>query len=804
MRTQEGYNKWEDEGITAVQQEGNHVIALLEGRGVSRETGIAALDKDTGKVTLVQVADCQTYVKTLHQMHLHYPSVVLVPDTFISAPDSAFASSAGKRPNSTSILVEYVKEEFPNAQIEPVGRRYWNDSGGLEFILQLCVENDERAGTILAVQDKYYALSAACALFKYAEGKMNTRFASASLRIQYVPVEGTMMIDRDTARNLELVGNLTHKKSSYSLFGTLNHTYTAMAARLLRINILSPITVQPSIHARLDAVEELINSEDRFNYVRDGLKVLKKVDLDKLIIALASSEARESLTAKPAAQRVSQMLNLRNVVAHIPVLKQALQGCHSQLLRIICDMISDERLDAIEQTVNASLNEEGGVTKGGIGAVNARVYAVKANQNRLLDVARETYKENVGDIYQLNRTLSDEHSLPLTLVYQDTGFVFSLKKDQLEGEVPEGFINVVAKKGKYTFSSMDLKKMNARMKDALDETLLLSDRIIKDLAAEVVLNVGALYKASEAIALVDMLWSFAHTSITRPEFTGTLAIKSGRHPILELVQTSGTVVPNDVYCDASSSFQIIQGPNTYLRQIGLLTVMAMCGCFVPADYASFRLHDALLTRLSNDDDPEKNLSTFANEMTCSAMILGLATPNSLILIDELGRGTSPNEGMGISHAIAEALIEAKPFVFFATHFSELTTTLSRRPSVVTLHLAVQRTRQTTSNFGMTFRYKILDGVCDQHNHYGLELARLADLPPDVLEEGRRIAERLHNLQIKHQEESESSRIALRRKVLLRLRTQLKQAYQHSALPDNDLLDYLKRFHTEIAKAFVDL
>jgi DNA mismatch repair protein MSH4 len=169
-------------------------------------------------------------------------------------------------------------------------------------------------------------------------------------------------------------------------------------------------------------------------------------------------------------------------------------------------------------------------------------------------------------------------------------------------------------------------------------------------------------------------------------------------------------VPNDVYCDDASSFQIIQGPNmsgksTYLRQIGLLTIMALCGCFVPADYASFRIHDALLTRLSNDDDLEKSFSTFASEMASTAMVLGMATSKTLVLVDELGRGTSPQEGVGISHAIAESLIELKSFVFFATHFKELTTTLSRKPSVINLHLSVQKTRQSASNFGMTFQYK---------------------------------------------------------------------------------------------------
>ncbi|KAG5337156.1 hypothetical protein C0989_010489 [Termitomyces sp. Mn162] len=413
----------------SAKYEGNYVIALLEGRGVAREVGMAALDKDTGKVMLVQ----------------------------------------------------------------------------------LCVEDDERAGTVIAVSNKcvhilsslsaksiyplvnlrYYALSATCALFKHAEAKMNTRFATGSLRIRYVPVEGTMMIDPDTARNLELVENMTYRKSAHSLFGVLNHTYTAMASRLLRVNLLSPITVQTSIDARLDVVEgifcirlikgwstylsEFIRTEDRYTEVRDALKAFNKMDFDKLIVSLASQEVRVANTAKVASSRILQMLNLRNVVKNLPLLQKALAGSQSQLLRIIHDLISDERLTKIESLVTANLNEDGAPAKGGIGAVNARVYAVKAHRNRLLDVARETYKENVGDIFQLNRTLSEEHELPFVLVYQETGFVYTLKKTDLEGELPPGFTNVSVKKGKWVFTSMDLQKMNARMKDALDETLMLSD-----------------------------------------------------------------------------------------------------------------------------------------------------------------------------------------------------------------------------------------------------------------------------------------------------------------------------------------
>ncbi|KAH9923367.1 muts domain V-domain-containing protein [Fomitopsis serialis] len=740
------------------RHEASYVVSVLEGRGVAREVGIAALEKDTGRVSLIQLADSPTYIKTLHQLHLHSPSLILVPDTFLSMSDVSLASG-GKKPSTTSVL-------------EVLER-----TAGLDFITQLIVEGDERAGTIVAASTKYYALSAASALFKHAESRLNIRFASASLLIRFGQADGTMMIDPETSRNLELVGNMSSKKSTHSLFGLMNHTYTAMGARLLRVNILAPNTVQGSIEARLDAVEELVQNEDRFNEVKNALKALNKMDFDKLICSLAASEARESDTAKPAAARVSQMLNLRNIVKTMPLLSRALGGCRSQLLSVIAEMVSDERLAKIERLVTDSLNEAATPAKAGLGALNARVYAVKANCNRLLDVARETYKENLGDIFTLNRDLSERHNLPLSLVYQDTGFVFALKKNELEGELPKGFINVTIQKGRWLFSSIEMKKRNARMKDALDESLILSNKIIQDLATEVVIDIGALYKASEAVAILDMLWSFAHVSIlrnyVRPEFTGTLAIKAGRHPILETVQSAGTLVPNDVYCSEAASFQIVQGPNmsgksTYLRQIGLLTVMAMSGCFVPAEYGSFKLHDALLSRLSNDDDMEKSLSTFANEMASCAMILGLATADSLVMMDEVGRGTSPREGMGVAHAIAEELIRAKSYVFFATHFTELTVTLSHKPSVVNLHLAVQRARRSTTNFGLTFQYKIVDGASDDIKHYGLELARLADLPEDVLDEGRRVALGLQSLQERQQQDSQTNKVAIRRKALLRV------------------------------------
>ncbi|KAG8905973.1 MutS protein msh4 [Tulasnella sp. 403] len=428
------------------------------------------------------------------------------------------------------------------------------------------------------------------------------------------------------------------------------------------------------------------------------------------------------------------MLNLRSVIRSLPTLRNALHGCQTNLLRVIHDMLSDARIEKIDLLISDALNEDVSFAKASstLASVNERAYAVRANYDRLLDVARETYKENVGDIMELVNNLSKEHDLPLSTVFQEKdGFWLTLRKDELDGKLPNGFVNVTSKGAKWKFMTMELVRMHFIRGDKLipplwrtEETKLEDEGFIgrntayerSELVADIIEDIGVLYKASEAVserskppvesradsprnaqvALLDMLWSFAHVAIlysyTRPEFTGTLAVKGGRHPVVEKALSIGAFVPNDTYiCDAST-FQIIHGPNmsgksTYLRQVGVMTVMAMCGSFVPAEYASFRVHDALLSRLSNDDDPEKSLSTFATEMAASAMILSLATDRSLILIDELGRGTSPIEGVGIAHAIAEELIDRKilplqSFVLFSTHYADLSTTLSKYPSVV--------------------------------------------------------------------------------------------------------------------------
>ncbi|KAG8722289.1 MutS protein msh4 [Ceratobasidium sp. 394] len=384
---------------------------------------MTALDKTTGRCVLFQIPDCQAYVKTLHHLQLHNPSAILVPDTFMPMESSTR--------QKTSLLVDSMQEDFgadSMTEFVPVARKYWDDQNGLEAINRLIVNNGRKLGHLWQFR------------------------------------ASTMMIDCETARNLELVQSSTVRKNKNSLFGLLNHTFIPMAHRLLCVNILAPITDQTAIDHRLDVVQELVNNEEKYTAIRDALKTLKKIDLDKLIAQLTTSENRPVGGYDWQRQRL--------VIRSLPGIVKALQGCRSDLLRTISGRLDNERVKSIDEVVSQGLNDEaiaagggGGFGGSGFGATTKKIYAVRANFNRSLDVARETYREN----------------------YQENVFVFTLKKGDVpqNGKQPATFINVSAEVDPFAFG----KKHNARLRDSLNEALILIDQVVKALVEKIVEDV---------------------------------------------------------------------------------------------------------------------------------------------------------------------------------------------------------------------------------------------------------------------------------------------------------------------------
>lgn len=328
--------------------------------------------------------------------------------------------------------------------------------------------------------------------------------------------------------------------------------------------------------------------------------------------------------------------------------------------------------------------------------------------------------------------------------------------------------------------TLDLLKWNQKIMDSHDEVLQLSDRSIQNLIDDLRAEIAPLFKISDAIALLDVTASFAQLvtmqDYCRPELTQTLAIKSGRHPIREKIYTE-KYIPNDAFATRQSRFQIITGCNmsgksTYIRSIALMTVMAQIGCFVPASYASFPIFHQLFARVSMDDSIEANVSTFAAEMREMAFILRNINNRSLVIVDELGRGTSTRDGLCIAIAIVEALIESGAIVYFVTHFHDLAKILAERSGVVSLHLSVEMNEADK----MKMLYKVANGVV-QEQHYGIALAKVVDLPPDVLRIAEHVSQTLISNTEKRKRNAETIALARRRKLILSLREQLLIAHE---------------------------
>lgn len=344
------------------------------------------------------------------------------------------------------------------------------------------------------------------------------------------------------------------------------------------------------------------------------------------------------------------------------------------------------------------------------------------------------------------------------------------------GPLPDVFINVYRKRKRIECQTLDLVKLNQKITDAHSEVINMSDQTIQGLLRDVCTEVSGLFRVSEAIAMLDMLAAFVQLATNheyiRPELTDTLAIKAGRHPIREQIHSS-KFIPNDAYATPQTRFQIITGCNmsgksTYIRSLALVTVMAQIGCFVPAQYASFPISHQLFARVATSDDLDANVSTFAAEMREMAFILRNIQPRSMVIIDELGRGTSTTDGLAIAVALAEALISSNALVWFVTHFHDLAQILAERSGVINLHLAAEIAPDASK---MTMQYRIAEGPVPDRR-YGLVLAKLADLPPAVLNKARSVSEAMDQLAKRRNSPSRAVAIAQKRKLLLSLREQL--------------------------------
>lgn len=354
--------------------------------------------------------------------------------------------------------------------------------------------------------------------------------------------------------------------------------------------------------------------------------------------------------------------------------------------------------------------------------------------------------------------------------------------------------------------------MNERCQESLREIYHMTYMIVCKLLSEIYEHIHCLYKLSDTVSMLDMLLSFAHactlSDYVRPEFTDTLAIKQGWHPILERISVEKPVA-NNTYITEGSNFFIITGPNmsgksTYLKQIALCQIMAQIGSYVPAEYSSFRIAEQIFTRISTDDDIETNSSTFMKEMKEVAYILHNANDKSLILIDELGRGTNTEEGIGICYAVCEHLLSLKAFTLFATHFLELCQIDVLYPNVENMHFEVQHVKNTSRNKeAILYTYKLSKGLTEEKN-YGLKAAEVSSLPPSIVLDAKDITTQITRQILQNQRSAPEME---RQRAVYHLATRLVQTARNSQLDPDSLRTYLsnlkKKYEVDFPRAEQD-
>ncbi|EEH35041.2 MutS [Paracoccidioides lutzii Pb01] len=765
------------------------ICAISESRGISPTVGLAFVNLSTSEAVLCQICDSQTYARTIHKLAVFDPTEILFMKT-------------AREPRSK--LYSIVEENLPLLTVTFIDRRLWAERAGHEYVEQLAFREDLES-IKMSLDGSYFATCCLAAALSYIETELSKQFSRHSLRIKYEPSEGSMLIDLSTIVSLELIQNRQNSKSRDCLFGVLNETFTPMGSRLLRSNVLQPSTEPAKILARYHAVEELSTKEEMFYSVRQALKTF--VDSDKVLTSLIVIPTR--MTFQHAEQSINNVIMLKTYVNAIKPIYQALSGAQSSLLLAIRNLCGPQEYAAIADMINSTLNEDVTYRSRPLDLRNQRTYAVKAGINSLLDVARQTYQEANNDVVELASRLGDKYDLALDLRFE-TGrhYYLRLPVSCLDNnELPDVFINIFRKKTYIEFQTLDLVKLNQKITDAHNEVINMSDRSIQELIEDIRSEIAGLFRVSESIAMLDMLASFAHLvtmqDYVQPELTDTLAIKAGKHPIRERINAD-KYVPNDAYATQQSRFQIITGCNmsgksTYIRSLALMTVMAQIGCFVPAQYASFPVVRQLFARVSTDDNVEANVSTFSAEMREMSFILRNIEPKSMVIIDELGRGTSTADGLAIAIAIAEALVESHALVWFTTHFHDLSKIMADRNGVVNLHLAVEMSPSTSK---MTMLYKIADGFV-KDKHYGLFLARLLPFPQSLLDKAQEVSKAL-SLKIENQRKrSKTLAIAKRRKLILDLKEQLLQA-KEGVLEGKALQAWLKKLQQEFTLRMVAL
>ena len=688
--------------------------------------GAAFIELSTGEFSATQFSGPDAWTKICEQIEGFAPRELLFPESLQNRVEQQFGRRLG-----TSVLpgLNGHSDELPISTfaLTPLDDDLF-DLGEAERLLmhQFSVKTLDGFGLI----ERGEAVRAAGAGLGYAQSTQKAAAAHVSA-IDYFESNDFLVLDPVTLRNLEIVETKGDSGKRF-LFNVLNETVTGMGSRLLRSWLLRPSLKRSEIQTRLAAVSELTDT-----ILREKVRfLLKEVsDLERLVgrINMGTASARD-------------LIALNRSIGQTPQINAALEDVSSLLLQVLAENIFE--LPEIHSLIDKAIVDEPPVNIGDGGTI-------RHGFDQELDELREissSAKQTIASFEEFERTRSGIANLKVRF-NNVFGYYIEISKGNL-GKVPEDYERRQTLANAERYTTPQLKEWEAKVLGADENISRLENELFCKVRDRVRDETHRLQSTARAIATLDALASLAETAARRNYVAPVLhdgdeiEIKAGRHPVVE-AYLRDSFVPNDLYLNNSTDrLLIITGANmggksTVLRQIALIQILAQIGSFVPASFARLPILDRVWTRVGASDDLASGRSTFMVEMTETAAILHNSTPRSLILLDEIGRGTSTFDGLSIAWAVAEYLHNSPDHsakTLFATHYHELTELAENLPGAKNYQISA-----TESDGEVTFLHKLQKGKASKS--YGIAVARLAGLPQSVIERAKDVLERLERYEL---------------------------------------------------------
>lgn len=682
----------------------NYICCLYSS---DKTIGVCFCDISTGELNATEISGKDSYNKLINQLSSYSPKEILLGGKIIE-----IKQLPGFIKQKLSAGVELLEDE--------------------KFGFTLCSKtaSNHFGNEFDKIKDKPDVICAVGALINYLkETQMNG--LERINQIDTYSESQYMKLDYNTQRNLELTQTMLSKEKRGSLLWVIDKTKTAMGKRLIRSWLEHPLMNISTINNRQSAVEELVNNTVLRLELTENLSGI--FDIDRLMtkIVYGSANARD-------------LRSLCSAVKDLPQISSLLSECKASHLRMIYKNI--DLLEDIHSLIDSAIVEQPPFTirEGGM---------IKQGYNSDLDVINNDMNNSKDILAQIETEQKELTGIPKLRVGYNRVFGYYIEvTNSYKNMVPDTYIRKQTLTNCERYITPDLKEVEARILGAKDRSVALEFKLFEEIRLKVADSLERIQRTSKAIATLDVLNSFANVAsdnrYVRPDVTQSTAIKikDSRHPVVELLLKNASFVPNDVNLDNKSDrVAIITGPNmagksTYMRQIALIVLMAQIGSFVPASSAQIGIVDSIFTRVGASDDLASGQSTFMVEMNEVANIVKSATSRSLLILDEIGRGTSTFDGMSIARAVLEYCADKKKLgakTLFATHYHELTVMEDLLDGVKNYSIAVKKRGDD-----ITFLRRIVPGGAD--DSYGIEVAKLAGVPNTIIGRAKEILAELES------------------------------------------------------------